>query len=95
MTNNSKWYDPLYNLIEDRLELLDKTPGAKQGVSQDLQPDNHQAYIGKYILMAQEYLTAEEQADLFQVTCITPAQRKEFIVYYQWFVRCAVDRELP
>jgi hypothetical protein len=94
MTNN-KLYGPLLDLIEDRLELLDKTPATQQGVSQELQIDNHQAYIGKYLLMAQEYLTEEEQTDLFQVTCLTPAQRKEFIVYYQWFVRWAVDRELP
>jgi hypothetical protein len=91
----SKWFDPLYDLIEDRLELLDKTPVAQQGVSQELQNDNHQAYLGKYILMAMEYLSGEEQADLFQVTCLTPAQRREYISCYQQFVKQAVDRGLP
>lgn len=93
--NTPQWYSALYDSIEDRLELLDKTPATEQGVSQELQPDNHQAHIGRYILMCQEFLTAEEQKDLFQVTCLTPAQRKEYIVYYQWFVRWGVDRELP
>src|SRR5258706_14463904 len=74
---------PLYDLIENRLELLDKTPAAQQGASQELQIDNHQAYIGKYCLMAQEYLTEEDLQDLFQVTCLTPAQRKEFVIYYR------------
>jgi hypothetical protein len=45
--------------------------------------------------MCQEYLTAEEQKDLFQVTCLTPAQRREYIVCYQQFVKWAVDKELP
>ncbi len=82
ITTNSKWYDPLYDLIENRLELLDKTPSAQQWVSQELQNDNHQAYLGKYILMAMEYLTEEEQKDLFQVACSTPAERKEYINCY-------------
>jgi hypothetical protein len=93
MTNNSKWYDPLYNLIEDHVEILDRALATKRGASKELQPDNHQAILGEYMLMAQEYLTAEEQKDLFQLTCLTSAQRKEYIIYYQW--RCAVDRELP
>jgi hypothetical protein len=96
MNNNTpQWYDPLYNLIENHLEKLDKTPAPKQGASRELEPDNHQAHIGRYILMCQEHLTAEEQKDLFQVTCLTPAQRKEYCVYYEWFVRWGVDRELP
>lgn len=95
MTINSKWFDPLYDLIEDRLELLDKTPATQQGVSQELQPDNHQAYIGKYVLMAMEYLSAEEEKDLFQLTCLTSAERKEYISYYLQFVKKAVNREFP
>jgi hypothetical protein len=95
MKNTPQWYDPLYNLIEDRLELLDKTPATEQGARRELESDNHQAMLGKYILMAQEYLTTEEQTDLFQVTCLSPAQRKEYVIYYQWFVRWGVDRELP
>ena len=96
MTNNSKWVDPLYNLIEDCLELLDKTPVAQQGMmSRELQNNNHRAHIGKYILMCYEYLSADEQGDLFQITCITSAQRLEYVSYYLQFVKQAVNRELP
>lgn len=91
----SKCFDPLYDLLEDRLEMLDKSPATKQGVSQELQSDNHRAYLGKYCLMAMEYLSADEQKDLFQVTCITPAQGMEYVSCYLRFVRQAVDRELP
>lgn len=84
------------------LQFDGRSPGAIRqntsctaGVSQDLQSDNHQAYLGKYILMAMEYLTEEELQDLFQVTCITPAEQRSCIDYYQQFVRQAVDRELP
>ena len=77
MTNNTpQWFDPLYNLIEDRLKLLDRTPATKQGTSRELQSDNHQAMLGKYILMAQEFLTEEERERLFQITCLTPLSEK-------------------
>jgi hypothetical protein len=73
----STLFEPLRDLILDRLDLLE---GASVLTAEQRQ-EHHQA-LGKLLLMVQEYLMVEEQRELFELTGITPAQQHMFIGCY-------------
>jgi hypothetical protein len=65
----SKWFDPLRDLLLDRLEQIEAIPAAMEG----------DPLIGKHLVMAGEFLEVGELVELYQVIGLSAEQRERFI----------------
>lgn len=81
--------------LSDRLVLLKHSPAKTHDLREGLAGDDHQAYIGRYCLLAQEMLGMNEQLRLYTELEPSRVQRLEYLGRYLQVVRHEVGKELP